>query len=305
MPKKTPATSIKDDDILADILGELEDKPKDGASSNDTSGKSQKVIAPARIISNSTRKSDAAVAKDYMNSFINNIKMKESSKKTKDNSDDELLDSILKSKPNEKTKNATSIKPAEEKKPQITEENKENAREPSVPKESVIETEMPSTSSKPEIPDDDMDFSCLQDDENQFDLEKTMSAPKAEETSVKAKTPPATPEEDMQKLLSNWENICQMDNFEEELTASATSNGTDALSAHENLRFWYWEAWEDPLRRPGEVFLFGRTQEGKSISVRVEKIDRIVYLLPREYVSTSLISYKFITNCILFNIWNT
>lgn len=295
VPKKAAAASIKDDDILNDILGELEDKPKESSTSNEAA-KSQKVIAPARIVTN-TRKSDAAVAKEYMNSFINNINMKESSKKSKENSDDELLDSILKSKPKEKAKAPTATtpavaaKPTEPKEPQPREENKENAREPSIPKE-VEAPKTSSSSSEPVIPDDDMDFSCLQDDENQFDLEKTLGATKKVESPVKPKAPLVTPEEDMQKLLNNWENICQMDDFNEELTATSATNGTDVLSGQENLRFWYWEAWEDPLRRPGEVFLFGRTQEGKSISVRVEKIDRVIYLLPREYVST-IIYYNF------------
>ncbi|XP_005185222.2 DNA polymerase alpha catalytic subunit [Musca domestica] len=287
VPKKAAAASIKDDDILNDILGELEDKPKESSTSNEAA-KSQKVIAPARIVTN-TRKSDAAVAKEYMNSFINNINMKESSKKSKENSDDELLDSILKSKPKEKAKAPTATtpavaaKPTEPKESQPREENKENAREPSIPKE-VEAPKTSSSSSEPVIPDDDMDFSCLQDDENQFDLEKTLGATKKVESPVKPKAPVVTPEEDMQKLLNNWENICQMDDFNEELTATSATNGTDVLSGQENLRFWYWEAWEDPLRRPGEVFLFGRTQEGKSISVRVEKIDRVIYLLPREYL---------------------
>ncbi|XP_013098926.1 DNA polymerase alpha catalytic subunit [Stomoxys calcitrans] len=285
VPKKTQAASIKDDDILADILGELQDKPKDAATSSETQAKTQKIIAPARIVSNTTKKSDAAVAKDYMNSFMNNIKMKEVAKKSKDN-DDELLESILKSKPNDKAKSSTANKPADAEKAPLTEENKENTKEDTVSREQEEET--PSTSKKPEFSDDDMDFSCLQDDENQFELEKSMSSSsKPVETPTKPKCPPSNPEEDMQKLLHNWENICQMDNFDEELNASTTSsatNGTAALNAHENLRFWYWEAWEDPLRRPGEIFLFGRTEEGKSISVRVEKIDRVIYLLPREYL---------------------
>lgn len=79
-------------------MGELQDKPNDVAStSNGTAVKLHKVIAPAKIVLDHTKKSDAAVAKEYMNSFMNNIKMKESSKKQRDNSDDELLDSLLKS----------------------------------------------------------------------------------------------------------------------------------------------------------------------------------------------------------------
>ncbi|KAM7360184.1 DNA polymerase alpha catalytic subunit [Cochliomyia hominivorax] len=302
VPKKTPVTSIKDDDILADILGELQDKNKDGASTStsNSSDKPQKVIAPARIISNSSKKSDAAVAKEYMNSFMNNIKMKEAANKTKEkeNSDDELLDSILKSKSIEKPKSAITKQLESNKDSLVNKENEKlHTNTTRSSEEKSTEDNKTKASEKLEIPDDDMDFSCFQDDEDQFELEKTLNSEvttsKATKSPVKTApskttTPPKSTineEEDIQNLLSNWENICQMDNFEEEITAAtnATSNETNG-EATENLRFWYWEAWEDPVRRPGEVFLFGRTADSKSICVRVEKIDRVVYLLPREYL---------------------
>lgn len=299
---------------MADILGELQDKPQDSASTSTSNGveKQQKIIAPARIVSNSSKKSDAAVAKEYMNSFMNNIKMKETANKNKDkeNSDDELIDSILQTKPKEKSKPNTiqeTTKPVESKKDTVV--NKENKNEVSnsnSTQEKSKEVKETNTAEKLAIPDDDMDFSCFQDDDDQFEMEKTLSTasaatkekisptnPVATTTTAATKSPasakkssPINEEEDIQNLLSNWENICQMDNFDEELTA--TTNATSSESSGdstENLRFWYWEAWEDHIRRPGEVFLFGRTADGKSICVRVEKIDRVVYLLPREYVS--------------------
>lgn len=294
MPKKTSATTIKDDHILADILGELQDKPIEGASSsNGVADKSQKVIAPARIVSNHTKKSDAAVAKEYMNSFMNNIKMKESSKKARDkeNSDDELLDSLLKSKHSE-TNKPHEVKSVDVKNQDTKVEDKENTKDHLIIQSASLseETETASVLSHiAEAPDDDMDFSCLQDDENQFEIEKnSLSSSAKKSDNSTSKTSIAHPKEDMQKLLSNWENICQMDNFEEELKSCPNSiapNTDESLTANENLRFWYWEAWEDSLRRPGEVFLFGRTMEGKSICVRVENIERVIYLLPREYVS--------------------
>ncbi|KAI8124623.1 DNA polymerase alpha catalytic subunit [Lucilia cuprina] len=241
-----------------------------------------------------------------MNNFMNNIKMKETANKAKDkeNSDDELLDSILKSKPNDKVKTVVA-KPIE--KENETGNVKENNERKSKTKENSTEREEVTSAEKLEIPDDDMDFSCLQDDENQFELEKTLSSASTATTkdksptksSVKGTTTTASPssaatsakkstpidqEEDIQNLLSNWESICQMDNFEEELTASTATSSEANGDSTENLRFWYWEAWEDSVRRPGEIFLFGRTADGKSICVRVEKIDRVVYLLPREYL---------------------
>lgn len=301
MPRKTAAVSIKDDDILADILGELQGQTEEASTSSgpgtSTSGdKSSKVIAPAKIVSSSSRKTEAALAKEYMNNFMNNLKTKESSKKSADkgNSDDELLDGLLKTKVKEKT----IVKPAT---PAVTTTLNSNSAKEDSDKE-VTKAAAPTTE-KLSIPDDDdMDFSCLQDDENQFDIEKTMSTNASKETEkekspvkplvnkkssteVKKPTINLNQEEDIQNLLSNWENICQMDSFEEELTASTLNSAETVEGNAEDLRFWYWEAWEDPVRIPGVVFLFGRTEDGKSICVRVEKIDRVVYLLPREYVS--------------------
>jgi len=93
VPKKADIkNSVKDDDILADILGEMKEEPAE------TSEKVEKVIAPAKIAV-ASRKSDAAAAKEYMNSFLNNIKVQEQErKKAEASSDHEMLERILKPK---------------------------------------------------------------------------------------------------------------------------------------------------------------------------------------------------------------
>ncbi|BFF89313.1 DNA polymerase alpha catalytic subunit [Drosophila madeirensis] len=248
VPKKTDIkTSVKDDDILADILGEM-DEPGVVPS------KEEKVIAPAKIVS-ATRKSEAAAAKDYINSFLNNIKIQEQErKKAEASSDHEMLERIL--KPNKKVA-------AEATQPSAVE----------VKQEPAAATEDP-------FPDNDMDFSCLDDDENQFEVEKPKGADKPEP----ACSPPPHGEqpEDMSKLLSNWESICQMDDDFEK--SALTGEQETAISSEQQLRFWYWEAYEDPQKVPGEVFLFGRTADGKSVCVRVQNINRVLYLLPRQYL---------------------
>uniref|UniRef100_A0A1A9W2C3 DNA polymerase n=1 Tax=Glossina brevipalpis TaxID=37001 RepID=A0A1A9W2C3_9MUSC len=283
VPKKVAAVSIKDDDILADILGELQDNTPEKGNSI-TEAKRTKVITPARIISNSSKKINDAAAKEYMNSFMNNIKVKQteriSSSEDKlgnDKNDHKQLDCITKGKLTEPLK-AVNVSPIEATKPA------KNSIE------NVIQTEIkdnssPIIGSKPEIPDDDFDISCLQDDTNQFELEKVIPTEKLPQEVSQEKlantTSVANEAENMQKLLSNWENICQTDDFEDELiNAPSNAFGDD----ESELRFWYWEAWEDAVRRPGEVFLFGRTIDGKSICVRIEKITRVLYLLPREYL---------------------
>ncbi|XP_030562454.1 DNA polymerase alpha catalytic subunit [Drosophila novamexicana] len=271
LPKKTDIkNSVKDDDILADILGEIKEEPAGDAGSTP---QQHKVIAPAKIMA-ATRKSDAAAAKEYMNSFLSNIKKQEQQRKKDAGSDDEMLDRILQPKsamlPNKK---ASPVTPAAVK----------------VKQERVTETaaEQPRKKAReatPELcPDNDLDFSCLDDDENQFELAASKAQPELLPASA---GPPKQEAEDMSKLLSNWESICQMDDeFERSALASEaeTAVGSDPGDV-DQLRFWYWEAWEDAIKLPGEVFLFGRTPDGKSICVRVQNINRVLYLLPRQYL---------------------
>ncbi|XP_030374617.1 DNA polymerase alpha catalytic subunit [Scaptodrosophila lebanonensis] len=280
VPKKADVkSSVKDDDILADILGEMKQEP------GDVKPQQNKVIAPAKIVgASSTRKSDAAAAKEYMNSFLNNIKMQEQErKKTDETSDDEMLERILKPKatiPNKKA--ATPAKVAVKVKKEVAEEK------------SIASKDKPTEETEAtDLPDNGMDFSCFDDDENQFDVEKPREnvTVKSATTPIKSKlpavvtslpAPTAAEPEDMNRLLNNWESICQMDD-DFEKTVLATEPEVN-LNNEEQLRFWYWEAWEDAQKLPGEVFLFGRTADGKSICVRVQNINRVLYLLPRQYV---------------------
>lgn len=263
VPKKGDIkNSVKDDDILADLLGEINEEPTGEASA----AKQQKVIAPAKIVA-ATRKSDAAAAKEYMNSFLSNIKMQEQQrKKAEASSDDEMLERILQPKTTNKTVTSASTVIA----PKIKQEQRQGTNEQ--PKEKAKEVE-------PEFCDNDLDFSCLDDDENQFEV----AASKTKPTEKPKQEPQAKEPDDMSKLLSNWESICQMDDdFEKSVLASEAETADPGDVEH--LRFWYWEAWEDAQKLPGEVFLFGRTPDGKSICVRVQNINRVLYLLPRQYL---------------------
>ena len=57
------------------------------------------------------------------------------------------------------------------------------------------------------------------------------------------------------------------------------------------MKFWFWDAWEDPSKHKGQLYLFGkvpveekRPTEFKSICVKIENVERCLYLLPRKYV---------------------
>lgn len=65
---------------------------------------------------------------------------------------------------------------------------------------------------------------------------------------------------------------------------------------------WFWDAWEDPIKRPGQIFLFGKVavdktkNEYSSVCLKIDNVDRCVYLLPRQYVS------KFRKICFMYSI---
>ncbi|XP_067613903.1 DNA polymerase alpha catalytic subunit [Eurosta solidaginis] len=308
VPKKAQVTPLAEDNILADILGELHDGPKSSTSNgvqeiSSAEIKATKLLAPARILTKATRKSDAALTKEYMNSFINNIKMSEATKKHDETSDDELLDRILKPKPTVANKkvavekvspNADVKKEMEDTVPRKKLNTEVSVEKPVVverKKDAHIEKQTAPTKETPAettaFPDDDLDFSCLQDDNNKFEEQQAATVVETKRKSPKkvpeSRLAPAKDADDLKSLLISWEQICQMDKFEEEITTSESTTTANATT-EDILKFWYWEAWEDANRCPGEIFLFGRTAESKSVCVRVEKIDRILYLLPRKYL---------------------
>lgn len=262
-------------------MGEIKEEPAGDSSAS----QQQKIIAPAKIVA-AARKSDALAAKEYMNSFLSNIKMQEQQRKKEASNDDEMLDRILQPKATmQPNKTATTIAASalvKVKQEETTEQPRKKAKKEATP----------------EPDDNDLDFSCLDDDENQFELAaskvKPAVKPELKDISASVANGAAKPEaEDMNKLLNNWESICQMDDdFEKSVLASEAeaAAGSDPVDV-EQLRFWYWEAWEDAQKLPGEVFLFGRTADGKSICVRVQNINRVLYLLPRQYVSIKLMSW--------------
>lgn len=74
----------------------------------------------------------------------------------------------------------------------------------------------------------------------------------------------------------------------------------------EVFRFYYLDAYENPYKNPGTVYLFGKTYVSShdtycSCCVMVHCIPRRIYLLPRKYVCIfSNVVFLFL---VLFNIW--
>lgn len=79
-------------------------------------------------------------------------------------------------------------------------------------------------------------------------------------------------------------------NFDEEIDLDSSISNLDLNT--ETMKFFYWDAWADQIKRPGEVFMFGKVEvpnkkikEYKSIMVQVENVDKCLFLLPRTHVS--------------------
>lgn len=142
---------------------------------------------------------------------------------------------------------------------------------------------------------DDMDYSILEDDENQFKEEDIKGKAEQLKKDIAEKETKI-----YENILSNWENVCNDESeADDELLGSINVDHPIAENAAENtLKFWFWDAWEDPIKFPGKIFLFGRVpseqnpKEFKSVCITVENVQRCLYVLPREYVSRGLISWR-------------
>lgn len=137
--------------------------------------------------------------------------------------------------------------------------------------------------------DDDMDFSILDDEENQFEHETSVAQQKKDESIAAAKAKQKeTENENYANVVSAWENCEAIADDDDELLGSVD---IDVVEKKSTINFWYWDAYEDPIKLPGKVFLFGRmpiegnSREYKSVCVTIEKVNRCLYLLPRKYVS--------------------
>lgn len=150
-----------------------------------------------------------------------------------------------------------------------------------------------------ELNDDDLDFSMLDDEENQFSENVTEASLSSNESKVKAEQIKADllkkENESYAKLLLNWENsFADEKDDDDELLGSIDVDGTQAITntidGKSTMKFWYWDAYEDPIKLPGKIFLFGKIvsdqnpNEFKSVCITVENVNRCLHLLPRKYV---------------------
>lgn len=99
VPKKKPVPiNLEDDDILTGILTEIDSKETSTNSSN-ISNKSDSMVSS----SSKVKLNEAALVKEYMQSFSRNIKKKEEIKKDGNSSEEEMIERIFKPDSNRKS----------------------------------------------------------------------------------------------------------------------------------------------------------------------------------------------------------
>ncbi|XP_014213476.1 DNA polymerase alpha catalytic subunit [Copidosoma floridanum] len=80
----------------------------------------------------------------------------------------------------------------------------------------------------------------------------------------------------------------QLKDADEKMLPLPTIGGDDENEEEKMIRFFWWDAFEDPYKQPGVVYLFGKIfvdslNEYVSCCISVKNIPRKVYLLPRDH----------------------
>lgn len=202
----------------------------------------------------------------------------------------------MKPEPRTATPIAKAIKRDRPSSPDIEEYKPKRQPEPEeikAPEQSVAAIDTNEAAGNGDDYNDDMDFSILEDDENQFGQDETaqVQAAKAEKVVEVEKQKAKTETKSFESILSNWENICNDDDDDDLLSAVDVEETVLQTSNSSDMKFWFWDAWEEPIKFPGKVFLFGKEpleknpKEFRSVCVTIENVQRCLYALPREFVS--------------------
>ncbi|GAB0097436.1 DNA polymerase [Sergentomyia squamirostris] len=276
VPKKTPTVSLGEDNILSEILGEIE-SPNAKSQTDNVSVKKPSVTKQSE--------DNAALVKEYMQSFKKNIKRKEPEKESNEGSDDELLERIA-----SETKKA---KPVETKKPVVeildiqfikdSEFKVPESVEPVEPEKQQPEEQKPVEKKEDNFADilneGDDDFIL-----NFTEAEQDHTEKKEERNFAKDKIDAISSD----KITNNWETIAPM-NADNDIDFATAFDMAD-FTAETEKKIWFLDAWEDPFKRPGQLFLFGRIKmEGtadsyKSVTIHIQSVNRKLFLLPRPYL---------------------
>ncbi|XP_057659152.1 DNA polymerase alpha catalytic subunit [Diorhabda carinulata] len=293
--KKKTETKIDDDEMLSEILGEIDSSPSTSTIQKpkikEYSALAKKLAAKDYMKNFSQPTKKRALERTVTNSEASNSTLKEVTKPVLNKESDRNVckEQII---TNPFKKNKTDILKVEKlqsecvKKAEIEHPNGVNE-----------DTSFDDTLTNMDIEDDktlpNTDSQIIEVDQSQegFDDEFDITQIEEFESQNVAEASERFSDELQAELESEWENFVNKTIDTEEKT-EALLDKTDIPLVEVNgkkvFRFYWWDAYEDPFKQKGTVFLFGRTYSEKTNSfvsccVPVRNIDRRLYVLPRQY----------------------
>ncbi|CAO1439985.1 unnamed protein product [Diamesa tonsa] len=278
------AVSVEDDNLLQNLLGELGSNSATPAVAQTSSSASTSIAPKVMVKSIRRAANDSEIEmKNYMQKF--------GQKSKADSQNDDILNNLLKEEKREKLKQS--------KENQITKVKKE-PREPTPEPQREVVKAPPIMVIKEEL-----DLSVLDDDEG-LTLNDLNDAEMTAVTETKDfKVPIVQPKEVLVPVVVNKSLSAkplsvestifnELDGIDFESEIRDEIQGQVDLNT-ETMKFYYMDAWTDTNNRPGEVFLFGKVEVPpapgskapatyNSICVRIENVNKFLYLLPRTHV---------------------
>ncbi|XP_052867635.1 DNA polymerase alpha catalytic subunit [Anopheles cruzii] len=284
--EQAPKATVEDDAALQEILGEINSEA--GVDTNEAAGSKptnevrtqSKPIRPLQskpVVPRNTLSAEEEM-KRYMENLSKHLKKPEKKPTHLEvDRDEEILQKVIAETEGKTVARKSTVAQSTQK--------KDTSLEPIMKEEPITQTEPPAVTVDEVAAIDESHFL----DEDDFEEIKSSTSghkPKEEEPVQE----PAV----SANLLNGWDNIFTGIEEDDMMGAivdpdcTADSADVNGGSSAEVLKFWFWDAWNDPNKCQGELYLFGRTQtpgkprEFRSICVHVQNVERCMYLLARE-----------------------
>nr|XP_023025122.1 DNA polymerase alpha catalytic subunit [Leptinotarsa decemlineata] len=259
--KKKEETKLDDDEMLSEILGEIDETS---------------ASIPKPKIKEYSVMSRKLAAKNYMKNLSVPNKNISITRPISDILKKEATGNILKEVQNKVIENDDLNEIAEFPQVDIVEENSLRITE---------EEEQPVELSENLTIEDDFTQECFEDDIDMTQIEEFESQQLPDISVDEEKIS----DELQAEFMSEWENFTnELDDIDMDKLVDRSDIPLVEVDNKKVFRFYWWDAYEDPEKQRGVVFLFGKTYCDKTKSfvsccVAVRNISRRVFLLPRPF----------------------